>query len=238
MGGDVGDRSDAAVSSTIGHTFQERLSAAAAADLGVRGVLHRCRVGEIVFVQGERTGRFAVVEEGALKATASLVDGRTTLVGVRRAGDVIGLLEVMDPGPRSSTVTALSPALLRVMLLVEIQEVLRDHESARLAAAAVLGGRIRDSIAARLRSADAAPVRLAAILMDFSLCHGEPHSMGAVTIDLPLTQDDLAQAIGASRDSVAKTLMAWRRMELVETRRRRITIVDPVRLGALAEGRC
>ena len=83
----------------------------------------------------------------------------------------------------------------------------------------------------RLRqAAEDVPQRLAQCLVSLARLHGVEED-GAVVVDLPLSQLDLANIVGASRDAVAKTLQSWRDSDLVRTSRRRIEMLD---LDALA----
>ncbi len=211
-------------------SFEDHLSDSARADLATRGSHRTFRPGEIAFLQGERAGRCAVVVTGVFKVTAASVDGRSAFLDLRRRGDGVGLLEALDGGPRTSTVTAMTPTSVRMMGLSEFRNFLSQHRSAQAASSLVVADRVRTSIEDRLRSCDAAPVRLANSLLRLAADHGEPQPDGAIVIGLPLTQDDLAMIITTSRDSVAKTLMIWRRQRIVETGRRQLTIIDPERL--------
>lgn len=219
-----------AVSLSARRSFEERLDVAAASSLSMRGMVRIYRAGEVAFLQGERPGRVAVVVEGVVKVTATSEDGRSTILDLRDVGDGVGLMEALDEGPRTSTVTALSTAALRLMTADDFADFLARHPSAREAAAAVLADRVRRAVDDRLRSTDPVPIRLASCLLRLAADHGDRRDDDTFVIDLPLSQDDLAMIVCTSRDSVAKTLMVWRRQHIVETSRRCITILDPVRL--------
>lgn len=223
-------RGDVPPSRTL--SFEQRLDQSARTELVERGVVRHFRTGEIAFLQGERAGRAAVVIDGVVKLTAASVDGRSTFLGLRRAGDCVGLLEAMDGQPRTSTVTTIVPTSLRVIRLEEFRDVLADNESARAAAMTVVADRLRSIVDERLRSSGSSPTRLAACLLQLAAEHGHEGPDGSIAIEIPLTQADLALMIAASRDSVAKTLVTWRRQRIVATARRRLTIVDVERLVA------
>jgi len=223
-------RGDVPPSRTL--SFEQRLDQSARTELVERGVVRHFRTGEIAFLQGERAGRAAVVIDGVVKMTAASVDGRSTFLGLRREGDCVGLLEAMDGQPRTSTVTTIVPTSLRVIRLEEFRDVLADNESARAAAMTVVAERLRSIVDERLRSSGSSPTRLAACLLQLAAEHGHEGPDGSIAIEIPLTQADLALMIAASRDSVAKTLVTWRRQRIVATARRRLTIVDVERLLA------
>ena len=91
---------------------------------------------------------------------------------------------------------------------------------------------VRSIVDERLRSSGSSPTRLAACLLQLAAEHGREHPDGSIAIEIPLTQADLALMIAASRESVAKTLVTWRRQRIVATARRHLTIVDVERLLA------
>lgn len=212
-------------------TFLGRITDASAAAVLSRGAVRIVGRNEVVFLQGEPGGRVAVIQDGAFKVTCAGPTGSAVLVDLRGPGDVIGLLEILTGRPRVSTVTSITPGVLRAFTSNEFDRLLGDAPDATAAAVAVVADRVRGLIESRLLSAAPVPVRLADALLRLARSHGRADPDGTVRIDLALSQDDLAMIVGASRDSVAKTLMLWRRRDMVATRRRSIVILDPVRLG-------
>jgi CRP-like cAMP-binding protein len=77
-----------------------------------------------------------------------------------------------------------------------------------------------------------ARTRLAILLLDLAEEHGVPAPRGGHSIGLPLSQQDLADAIGASRESVARALAAFRAAGVVRTARLEIIVIDPTALRA------
>jgi CRP/FNR family cyclic AMP-dependent transcriptional regulator len=76
--------------------------------------------------------------------------------------------------------------------------------------------------------------RVAARLLELVERYGEPAGEGAVAIDLPLSQEELAGWTASSREAVAKALQTLRQLEIVSTERRRITVLDADALRAHA----
>jgi CRP-like cAMP-binding protein len=69
------------------------------------------------------------------------------------------------------------------------------------------------------------PHRLARFILEMTEGHGRP-DQNAIDVDIPLTQDELASLISASRDSVVRVLMSLRARGLVSTARRKLAITD------------
>lgn len=165
--------------------------------------------------------------------TAVRVDaanGRAFLLALCGPGDVVGELSVLDGGPHNATVTALTPLETHVVSSACFHRFLANHAAASV-------GLLR-GMALRLRAIDAhsqdlatLPVaqRLARLLV--TLDQNGPHRTPAVR----LPQQELAAAIGATRESVAKCLAALRARGVLVTSGRQITVVDHAALAAIAE---
>jgi CRP/FNR family cyclic AMP-dependent transcriptional regulator len=158
-------------------------------------------------------------------------DGHEPILGLRGANDLIGELGALDGSPRSATVTALTDATLHEFSAEEFRAWLRQDPDAAAALLAHMAVRLRESDAFRVSYVgDDVPTRLARCLLDLARRHGEPEADGSIEIRLPLSQQDLAGLVMASRDAVAKTLQSWRTSGLVATGRRSIVVVDPAGL--------
>jgi CRP-like cAMP-binding protein len=75
--------------------------------------------------------------------------------------------------------------------------------------------------------------RLAGLLLDLAEQGGDSSDDALMTI-LPLSQEELASLIGASRSTVARALSNWRSRRIVRTHQRNITIIDPTGLQRIA----
>jgi CRP/FNR family transcriptional regulator, cyclic AMP receptor protein len=84
-------------------------------------------------------------------------------------------------------------------------------------------------------SADGAR-RLALLLIDLAEHYGTPGRAGSIVIQPPLSQSELASWVDSSRETVARALKVWRADGLVDTARRKITVLNPDRLRAYANG--
>ena len=212
-------------------SFLDLLDTTAQLDLETLGSLRVVATGQVAFLQGEHPARVALVVSGLLKLTSADDGGHTVFLGLRRPGDLIGLTELLDGQARSSSATSIGRSTVRMIGATDFQAFIDRSRSVLPAMSRTLAAQVRDSVTHRLRMAHAVPTRLADQLLELAADHGSALDDGTLLIDLPVTQDDLAMMIDASRDSVAKTLMQWRRQRIVETARRRITIVDPGRLA-------
>lgn len=154
------------------------------------------------------------------------------ILALRQAGELVGEMAALDGRPRSATVSALDT--------VRALAVPGDRFRHFMAARPFVTGLVMAQLTERLRSADdqrsslaSATVleRLAACLVELADRTGRKES-GAVVIRLPLSQHEIAAAIGATREAVAKALRLLREQGLVHTGPKVISLADlaPLRL--------
>jgi CRP/FNR family cyclic AMP-dependent transcriptional regulator len=215
-------------------TFLERLPPASRERFEQLGRPRQLRPGTALVLEGDVANRAWLVLDGLLKIESAHRDGRAQILALRGAGELIGEVAALDGGGRSATVTAVLPTTVREFSSEGLRDLVRSDPEVALALVASLGGRLREADRFRVSyMGDDVPHRLAECLRALAGRHGRPAADGSgIEIDLPLSQDDLACLIAASRDSVARTLQSWRRRGLVATGRRTIVLVDVARFGA------
>ena len=215
-------------------TFVERLPPSSRRRFEELGRRRELRAGGVLVLEGDVASRAWLVLDGLVKVESSHPDGRSPILALRGAGELIGEVGALDGGGRSATMTAVVPTAVREFSSDELREVVRSDSETALALLAHLSGRLREADRFRVSyMGDDVPRRLADCLRSLADRHGRPTPDGrGAEIDLPLSQEDLASLIAASRDSVARTLHGWRNRGLVTTGRRTIVIIDLDRFGA------
>jgi CRP/FNR family transcriptional regulator, cyclic AMP receptor protein len=176
--------------------------------------------------QADEGGPVVVLVEGRVKITVVRQPGREAIVAVRGPGDLVGELAAIDGGPRSSTVTTLEPVQALVVPRTDFAALLEQHPRIALV--------ILRTVARRLRYADIQQAqfathdvvgRLAHRLVELCERFGTPADAG-IEITMPFSQEELAMWVGASREGVSKAFQTLRSLRLVETGRRRVTVLD------------
>jgi CRP-like cAMP-binding protein len=166
--------------------------------------------GQALFSEGDPADRLYVVAEGRVAIASRASDGRETLVAVMEPGGLFGELGLFDGEPRSADARALTDAELLAI----------DYEAVRAAfeARPDLLWLVVRLLAQRLRATDEAladavfldvPARTAKRLLELA---GDRDDF-----QLPMTQEDLAGLVGASRERVNKALAMFTRLGWVET---------------------
>ena len=203
-------------------------------ELGRKAVHRKYRKGNVIFVQGEQGERCFAIVDGAVKISAYHADGREAVLAVLGPGDVFGELSLFDQAARSADATAIEDTELLSLDTQALTDAISAHPDIAITLLRVLGRRLRHTNEALQDIAFFdVPGRVARRIADLAEAHGEQTEDG-VLIDLPLSQESLAQMVGATRESVNKALAALRRRGLVARvgRRYLVSNIDDLRSRA------
>lgn len=193
--------------------------------------LHR---GDTLFKQGQPGDRLYVITHGKVKLGRSAPDGRENLVAVLGPSEMFGELSLFDPGPRTMSVTAVSDTRLLALAHRDLNTWLDGRPEVAKLLLMALTRRLRrtNESLADLVFSDV-PGRVAKALLDLAHRFGQEVE-GGLLVPHDLTQEELAQLVGASRETVNKALAdfvgrGWLRLES-----RAVTIFDRERLAKRA----
>jgi len=183
------------------------------------------RRGEVVFHQGDPGLSLHLVCHGHLKIVRSSEAGTEAVLAIVGPGDLFGEMALLDGGPRSATVVALEPVETAMLQRTDLLGLLRRSPAAVEGLLAGLVGTIRKASesAADLMLLDQSG-RLAKKLVELADVHGRQTPHQQVEIEIPLTQDDLAAMIGATRTRVNRLLSRYEAQGIIALGRRRIVI--------------
>lgn len=187
-----------------------------------------------VYDEGGSAHTLAVLLEGRVKVAITTREGTNLLLALRGPGDLIGELSTLVGEERTATVTAIDDVRLLVVPYNSFDDLLAIHPGMVACLVRTLVGRVRESDQHRIELEQDTDERLARLLIRLADRFGRPQPDGAVRIDLPLTQDELAALTWASRGAVAEALRRLREAGLVQTARRQIVVLDLEALRAKA----
>jgi CRP/FNR family transcriptional regulator, cyclic AMP receptor protein len=218
----------------MAETFLEALTPEEAADLRASGRERHYDAGVALFHEGDDAGSVIVLLAGRAKLTVPLSSDREVIVAVRGPGDLLGELAALVDAPRSATVVTIEP--------VDALIVSGSAFAAFLDRNARVGLVILRLVAERLLYADLQQAqfathdvvgRVAHRLVELTDRFGVETGEGIV-LDVPLSQEELAGWTGASREAVNKALQVLRSLHMIQTGRRRVTVLDADGLRRLA----
>jgi CRP-like cAMP-binding protein len=186
--------------------------------------------GQLIFQEGDQAESLFVVIEGMVKITVMSPDGEQMVLTTLGPQDTFGELALLDGRPRSATAEVLKDTRVLAITREAFLTVLEKDRRLVEAVFSTLGELLR-----RLtqRAADFVFLdlhgRVAKLLIDMSERRGEAEG-DDVTLDLQLTQSDLAAMVGGSRQSVNQILRAFEERGYIEITGRHLVIK---RLAAL-----
>lgn len=190
--------------------------------------LRRFAAGDVLYAQADESDAAYVVASGVVAIILTTADGRELIIGEFRAGECIGEVAVITGSRHSSS--AVGREAGAVVVIPRAEFAARAQSDARVAPRLVgmLAARLRDGIERERALAFLdAPTRLARALLELDRVES---ARGYVTI----SQEELAQRIGATRQTTAKVLGLWRRRGWIVTGRGRIVVLDRSAVTAVA----
>lgn len=201
-----------------------------------RTVMREIRRKEVLYLPGEPGDRIYLLKHGVVKISALPEDGREVILALLRKGEVFGEEAVLEDAPRDHMAEAYDDALICIITRNDFLEMLRKFPDLNFRVTKLIGFRLktfRNRVEGLLFKGTAA--RLAQILVDLSRDHGVRDDHG-VLLPLKLSQTDLANLIGVTRESVNLTLGDFRKKGLVEREGRTMRLLEPEALAQLAHG--
>ncbi|MGW0163366.1 Crp/Fnr family transcriptional regulator [Mycobacterium sp. NPDC003323] len=187
-----------------------------------------------IFVEGEPGDRLYMLVEGKVKVGRRSVDGRESLIAVMGPGDTFGELALFDPGPRTATVATLTE--------VRVAAVPRQALSAWIADKPEIAAQLLRVLARRLRRTNDdlcdmiftdVPGRVAKQLLDLTKRFGRADGEG-LRVDHELTQLELAQLVGSSRETINKALSEFANRGWIRQQGKTIFVLEPAKLARRA----
>ena len=176
-----------------------------------------------VFHDGEPVTTVLIIESGMIKVSKTAVSGRSVVLAVHGAGALVGELATIDEQSRAATVETLEETTVLAIPAADFARLVADNIDLATALNKLLALRIRELTdqVLRLGTSDGR-TRLASRLLELL----PPDSRAPVRIRLPLSQKELAEWVGLSREAVVRALSDLRNENLIRTSRMSVEILD------------
>ncbi|MFG3229362.1 Crp/Fnr family transcriptional regulator [Kitasatospora sp. NPDC048194] len=197
----------------------------------------RYRAGQVILHQGDLSDQVVMLRAGSVKVTLrNSTDEAGIVLALSSAPDVLGEQAALCGTPRTASVIALTGVTALTVAGADFRALVGEHPAAAAAVFGIIGRRLRESDQARLELAThTVAQRVAAQLVALAPQIGATDAeTGAVR--LPLTQQDLADWAGASREAIVRTLRLLRGQGVVTTERRQIVVQDLAALQEVSRG--
>lgn len=190
---------------------------------------------DLLIREGTKAVEIGVLLDGRVRVTTLAATGREVLLAIRQPGEPIGELGVLDGAPRSASVYALEHVTVLFVPAAVFRDAMRRVPGLSVAVAQATTRRLRESNRRLVEQvADDMLTRLSRRLLEVGATHcriaGE-----ALELTMPLSQEQLAQWIGATREATAKGLSELRAQGMIDTGRMKIRLLDIGGLRQLAD---
>lgn len=199
------------------------------------GTAYALEAGQFLYRQGDIARAFYLVTSGGVRLVEHTEDGQDVQLKVFAQGEIFGLLAISGEYPHPASIQALDKSTVVGFRGSEARELMRQHPTFALLIVDLLVEHVHHSHS-RIRqfAAERVERRLARALLHYGDKFGTLTS-GVVSIDIALSQKDLAEFVGTTVETVNRTLKIWEQREYIRRSRQHIDLLDRLALMAVAE---
>jgi CRP/FNR family transcriptional regulator len=194
-------------------------------------VIRRFAAQHIIFREGDQSDTCYVLAAGHARAVREHVDGRTIALAHFGPGDIFGELAMFDDEKRSATIETLDDVECVAILGADMRRLLQTHPDIAARLVIGLGRRLREANERLSRqSFQTVQSRVAGVLGQL-VAQAQAEGAGEDHVLVTITQSDIAQLAGSSRESASRFLAVLERAGIVSQGRGRVTVHDPAALS-------
>ena len=186
--------------------------------------------GQTLFELGDEGDALFAIVEGAVEFSTYSIDGRRLALEIMREGELFGEIALFDPGERTASASAVEPTKLRKVKNGDVLRAIQDQPELVIDMIALAGQRMRwmnrqlsEQVFLPM------PVRLARKILHLT------RDEAAAEPTLSLSQSELAEFVGATREAVSKTISQWKKQDVIQSSRGGLRVLDKVALEKIAE---
>ncbi|MGA9253826.1 MAG: Crp/Fnr family transcriptional regulator [Roseobacter sp.] len=186
--------------------------------------------GEVLFEQGDTGDALYAIMSGTLEFSIISREGRKLSLDVMRPGALFGEIALFDPGTRTASVTALESSRVRGVKNADVLAAIREAPGLGIDMIQLAGERMR-WMSSQLNEHVFLPMpaRLARKILYLTVDGSEQLSL------LTLSQAELAEFVGATREAVSKTLSLWKKAGVIDASRGGVKVIDRNALQVMAD---
>jgi CRP/FNR family cyclic AMP-dependent transcriptional regulator len=191
----------------------------------------KVRRGVTIFSKGDPGTGLMGVLSGAVKVSIASSEGKDIVLNIFHEGEVFGEIALLDGQPRTADATAMSDCELAIIERRDFVPFLKDRPDVTLKFIEILCSRLRRT-SEQVQDVTflSLPTRLAKALLQLTTSAETPASRRKVAI----TQREISQMIGRSRESTNKQLRAWAKRGWIKLERGGVSLLAPDRLARVA----
>jgi CRP/FNR family transcriptional regulator, cyclic AMP receptor protein len=187
----------------------------------------------VLVYEGDPGDALFVVISGNVAVTRVSNDGKETILSILKEGDFFGEMGVLDASPRSATIKALRDAEVAILARKDFLELLGRNPQMCLSLVAALSSRLRaTNQAIQANAYQDIRTRLASLLLNLERNFGEKVE-GGTRLTLRLTNQEMANMIGTTRETVNRMLNKFWDEKLIDMRTANIVVADHAKLQSM-----
>jgi CRP/FNR family transcriptional regulator len=190
--------------------------------------------GALLFMEKQDPRGVFVLCEGEVKLSISSSEGKTLIMRVAKAGEILGLMAALSGGPYEATAETLHPCQIAFVRREDFQRFVAKHPEASQGVVRQMGVQYH-AACEQLRTVGlsaSAQEKLARLLLTWSA--GIQQTKEGTRIKLPLTHEEIAEFIGTTRETVTRTLSDFKERHLVAIQGSTLTIPNRMALESFA----
>ena len=181
---------------------------------------------QVIFREGDESDTCYIVRPGHARAMREHVDGRSLALAHFGPGDIFGELAMFDNERRSATVETLDAVDAISLAGSDMRRLLRQHPDIAVKLVIALGRRLRDANERLTRQSFQTVQSRVAVVLDDLVRQAQSEGAAAADVLVTVTQADIAQLAGSSRESASRFLAVLERAGVITQGRGRITVHD------------
>ena len=190
--------------------------------------------GALLFVEKQEARGVFVLCEGEVKLSISSSEGKTLIMRIARAGELLGLVATLAGTAYEVTAETIHPCQVAFVRREDFQRYLANHPEASKSVLSQMSSQYTDACE-QLRTvglSSSANEKLARLLLTWSA--GMPKTKTGTRITMPLTHEELAEFIGTTRETVTRTLSDFKNRHLISMQGSALIIPDRAALENVA----
>jgi len=200
------------------------------------GTLVQFGTGATIFREGDNCGSIHVLCSGRVKLSATSREGRTLILKIARAGEVLGLSAALANQPFEVTAETVEPCRLKTIRRQALLDFLDRNPDASMRAARTVAQEYKAAFSEvrRLALPATASGRVANLLLDWSREQAPENAMTRGRCVMPLTHEEIASMTATTRETVTRVLGQLKRDNLIQIHGASLTVLQPQALERLA----
>jgi CRP/FNR family transcriptional regulator len=191
--------------------------------------------GAVLFVEGQIPRGIFVICKGSVKLSINSPNGRTMIVKLAEAGEVLGLSATISGKPYEVTAETIDPCQVNFVKRDDFLRFLKDDVEACFKVAEQLSDKYHNACqeVRTLGLSHSASEKLANLLLEWSCKNGES-AKAEPRLKLRLTHEEIAQMIGTSRETVTRLFAEMKRRQIVQSKGSTLLIRNTAALREIA----